>query len=74
MTAVLSVVRLVSLPSRERELKLSKNLFSAFFVSSLPSRERELKPRIQAMPETAPASLPSRERELKLDSFIQGED
>ena len=55
----------LSLPSRERELKLLNFTSSAGIMMSLPSRERELKLPLPHPPAVRPASLPSRERELK---------
>ena len=56
---------MVSLPSRERELKLL--LLGGYLakIVSLPSRERELKLDLARKSHHQLESLPSRERELK---------
>ena len=57
----------MSLPSRERELKLKPQFFTVQGIASLPSRERELKHSKPDNYNGGKASLPSRERELKHD-------
>ena len=54
-----------SLPSRERELKLTCLLPAQCLKKSLPSRERELKQFFAVTLYASLMSLPSRERELK---------
>ena len=56
----------MSLPTRERELKLRTRRPGAAVFSSLPTRERELK-RVRLRRRGRDCkSLPTRERELKL--------
>ena len=55
----------MSLPSRERELKLRTGREKAKNIKSLPSRERELKRESAVVDFKSDWSLPSRERELK---------
>ena len=62
---------LVSLPSRERGLKLGNVREKLAGGQSLPSRERGLKPARQSAPLGAAWSLPSRERGLKRHGFYR---
>ena len=55
----------MSLPSRERGLKLPLRMFLLPGISSLPSRERGLKSTDSEVAAIMAASLPSRERGLK---------
>ena len=55
----------VSLPTRERELKLGHDALRVHLLRSLPTRERELKRRHRRDARHARGSLPTRERELK---------
>ena len=56
---------MLSLPSRERELKPDATQKFNVEPSSLPSRERELKQAVEVDGDVVAVSLPSRERELK---------
>ena len=55
----------VSLPTRERELKLLRLAALPPLAESLPTRERELKHGKSRMAGMVLGSLPTRERELK---------
>ena len=55
----------MSLPTRERELKLGDALLADLADGSLPTRERELKRASVISPVKGWRSLPTRERELK---------
>ena len=55
----------MSLPTRERELKLKVNKIQSVVGTSLPTRERELKPPAVGDEAVDGVSLPTRERELK---------
>ena len=56
---------LMSLPTRERELKLAPKNHGVLTRESLPTRERELKLYPCWKPQVSETSLPTRERELK---------
>ena len=58
-------LHIMSLPTRERELKLENSNEMRKEIMSLPTRERELKPRMGGRRTPATASLPTRERDLK---------
>ena len=55
----------MSLPTRERELKLGGASLCVDDGQSLPTRERELKLHLQPPELLCKESLPTRERELK---------
>ena len=55
----------MSLPTRERELKLAQGGLLGLALESLPTRERELKRKRDVARRWTILSLPTRERELK---------
>ena len=55
----------MSLPTRERELKLRFDVDVVLVAQSLPTRERELKLEARLEAPQSVLSLPTRERELK---------
>ena len=57
----------MSLPSRERGLKLQSRQSHRVFSGSLPSRERGLKSQLEGFRVGPNVSLPSRERGLKFE-------
>ena len=64
----------MSLPSRERGLKLLPEGIGLGALQSLPSRERGLKLVLAQSHQVLDQSLPSRERGLKLNRTAQATD